>query len=332
MSEPVLEVAGLVKHFAVHGSLFRKPDLVHAVDGVSFSLDRGEILTVVGESGCGKSTLARCLLRLVEPTGGEIRLHGENVLDFDDATLRRKRRAMQIVFQDPYASLDPRQTVYRILATPLRLHGIGSKGDRLERVTRLLQQVGIGPEFMDRHPHELSGGQRQRIAIARALAVEPEILILDEPVSSLDMSIQAQVINLLIRLQETFEISYLLISHNLPLVERISDRIAVMYLGQIVEIGGRAALTASARHPYTQALFAAAPALDAFEQEEKQVVLGGDVPSPINPPSGCRFHTRCPFRQERCVVEMPRLRRVDGHDVACHFAGDAGQPSSGLTR
>ena len=332
MSEPVLEVAGLVKHFAVHGSLFRKPDLVHAVDGVSFSLDRGEILTVVGESGCGKSTLARCLLRLVEPTGGEIRLHGENVLDFDDATLRRKRRAMQIVFQDPYASLDPRQTVYRILATPLRLHGIGSKGDRLERVTRLLQQVGIGPEFMDRHPHELSGGQRQRIAIARALAVEPEILILDEPVSSLDMSIQAQVINLLIRLQETFEISYLLISHNLPLVERISDRIAVMYLGQIVEIGGRAALTAAAHHPYTQALFAAAPSLDAFEQEEKPVVLGGDVPSPINPPSGCRFHTRCPFRQERCVVEMPRLRRVGGHDVACHFAGDAGQPSSGLTR
>jgi oligopeptide/dipeptide ABC transporter ATP-binding protein len=280
-------------------------------------------LTLVGESGCGKSTLAKCLLRLVEPTSGKVLLHGQDILQLDAAVFRRQRGTIQIVFQDPYASLDPRQTIFQVIATPLRLHRIGDHKDRVERVARLLQQVGIGVEFMDRHPHELSGGQRQRVAIARALAVEPDILILDEPVSSLDMSIQAQVINLLIRLQNTFNMSYLLISHNLPLVQHISDRIAVMYLGQIVEIGDREVLQSAMLHPYTQALFSAAPVIETQKgRSNTRVILSGDVPSPIDPPIGCRFHTRCPFKQERCINESPRLRTVQRRQVACHFAGE----------
>lgn len=322
MSEPVLEVEGLVKHFAVHGSLFRKPDLVHAVDGVSFSLDRGEILTVVGESGCGKSTLARCLLRLVEPTGGEIRLHGENVLDFDHATLRRKRRAMQIVFQDPYASLDPRQTVYRILATPLRLHGIGSKGDRLERVTRLLQQVGIGPEFMDRHPHELSGGQRQRIAIASALVSGPSLLILDEPVSALDVSIRSQIMNLLKDLQKQYGMSYLLVAHDLGTTRYMADWLAVMYLGKIVEYAEKESLFREPRNPYTRALFSAALP-DHPDLTREEIILSGEVPSPIDPPAGCSFHPRCPFKAGPICAEVtPELKpapHAKNHWVACHL-------------
>ncbi len=322
MSEPVLKIIDLVKHYSVHGSMFHKPEFVHAVDNVSFELFKSETFTIVGESGCGKTTLAKCLLRLIDADSGEIRLHGEDLLVLDEAALRPKRHAIQIVFQDPYASLDPRQTIYQVIATPLRLHGIGNRKERPERVAALLKQVGIGAEFVDRHPHELSGGQRQRVAIARALAVEPEIVILDEPVSSLDMSIQAQVINLLIRLQEAFSISYILISHNLPLVQHISDRIAVMYLGQFVEIADRETLNRRSLHPYTQALFAAAPQIYADRQSRKKVIVSGDVPSPIDPPTGCRFHTRCPFRQDRCVAEAPKLRRVDGRDVACHFAGE----------
>lgn len=322
MTEPALEVRNLVKHFPVGGAVFRKPESVHAVDGVSFELFKGETFTVVGESGCGKTTLAKCLLRLVDADSGEIRLHGEDFLGLQDTALRAKRHAIQIVFQDPYASLDPRQTIYQVIATPLRLHGIGSAKERLERVTTLLKQVGIGIEFMDRHPHELSGGQRQRVAIARALAVEPEIIILDEPVSSLDMSIQAQVINLLIKLQQTFGTSYLMISHNLPLVQYISDRIAVMYLGQFVEIADRETLKRRPLHPYTQALFAAAPQVSSDQNARKKIVLSGDVPSPIHPPRGCRFHTRCPFRQDRCEAEPPTLRHVEGREVACHFAGE----------
>lgn len=322
MSEPLLEIIDLVKHYSVHGSMFHKPEFVHAVDNVSFELFKSETFTIVGESGCGKTTLAKCLLRLIDADSGEIRLHGEDLLVLGEAALRPKRHAIQIVFQDPYASLDPRQTISQVIATPLRLHGIGSRKERPERIATLLKQVGIGAEFMDRHPHELSGGQRQRVAIARALAVEPEIVILDEPVSSLDMSIQAQVINLLIRLQETFSISYILISHNLSLVRHISDRIAVMYLGQFVEIADRETLNRRSLHPYTQTLFSAAPQIDADRKSRKKVIVSGDVPSPINPPTGCRFHTRCPFRQDRCVAEMPALRRVDGRDVACHFAGE----------
>lgn len=323
MTAPVLEVVELVKHYAVGQALFGKSELVHAVDDVSFTLAKGETLTLVGESGCGKSTLAKCLLRLVEPTSGKILLDGQDILQLDTTVFRQQRGTIQIVFQDPYASLDPRQTIFQTIATPLRLHGIGDRRDRVERVARLLQQVGIGVEFMDRHPHELSGGQRQRVAIARALAVEPEILILDEPVSSLDMSIQAQVINLLIRLQETFNMSYLLISHNLPLVQHISDRIAVMYLGQIVEIGDREVLQSAMLHPYTQALFSAAPVVETSKGgSTTRVILSGDVPSPIDPPTGCRFHTRCPFKQDRCVSEPPPLRAVQHRQVACHFAGD----------
>lgn len=323
MTAPVLEVVELVKHYGVGHALFGTPALVHAVDDVSFTLAKGETLTLVGESGCGKSTLAKCLLRLVEPTSGKVLLHGQDILQLDASIFRQQRGTIQIVFQDPYASLDPRQTIFQVVATPLRLHRIGDRRDRVERVARLLQQVGIGPELMDRHPHELSGGQRQRVAIARALAVEPDILILDEPVSSLDMSIQAQVINLLIRLQRTFNISYLLISHNLPLVQHISDRIAVMYLGQIVEIGNREVLQNAMLHPYTQALFSAAPVVERKKDKHgARVILSGDVPSPIDPPAGCRFHTRCPFKQDRCVNEVPHLRMVGDREVACHFAGE----------
>lgn len=323
MTKPVVEIIDLVKYFPVRGALFQKPDYVHAVDHLSFRLLKGETFTVVGESGCGKTTLAKCLLRLIDADSGQVRLHGKNLLTLTESDLRSKRRAIQIVFQDPYASLDPRQTIYQVIATPLRLHGIGNRKDRSDRVASLLGKVGIGLEFMDRHPHELSGGQRQRVAIARALAVEPEIVILDEPVSSLDMSIQAQVINLLIRLQEAFGMSYILISHNLPLVQHISDRIAVMYLGQFVEIADRETLIRRALHPYTQALFSAAPTVDPSLRSRKKVILAGDLPSPINPPKGCRFHTRCPFSQDRCVNEAPALRRVDDRDVACHFAGEA---------
>ena len=322
MPAPVLEIVDLVKHYAVHGQMFHKPDQVHAVDGVSFHVEKGETFAVVGESGCGKTTLAKCLLRLTDATSGEIRFHGEDLLALDGDVLRRKRRAIQIVFQDPYASLDPRQSIYQVIATPLRLHGIGNRKDRNERVKRLLHQVGIGSEFLDRHPHELSGGQRQRVAIARALAVEPEVIVLDEPVSSLDVSIQAQVINLLIRLQREFGLSYILISHNLPLVQRVSDRIAVMYLGQLVEIADRDTLERRTLHPYSQALFSAVPNVDAEASTDKRVVLVGDVPSPIDPPKGCRFSSRCPFRRERCDVEAPPLRRIEGRDVACHFAGE----------
>lgn len=323
MTAPVLEVVELVKHYGVGHALFGTPALVHAVDDVSLTLAKGETLTLVGESGCGKSTLAKCLLRLVEPTSGKVLLHGQDILQLDASVFRKQRGTIQIVFQDPYASLDPRQKIFQVVATPLRLHGIGDRRDRVERVARVLQQVGIGPELMDRHPHELSGGQRQRVAIARALAVEPDILILDEPVSSLDMSIQAQVINLLIRLQRTFNISYLLISHNLPLVQHISDRIAVMYLGQIVEIGDREVLQEAMLHPYTQALFSAAPVIETKNNKSGgRVILSGDVPSPINPPAGCRFHTRCPFKQDRCINQVPRLRMVRDRQVACHFAGE----------
>ncbi len=322
MTTPVIEIVDLVKYYPVRGGMFQKSEFVHAVDHVSFQIAKGETFTVVGESGCGKTTLGKCLLRLIDADSGEIRLRGEDLLRLGESELRPKRRAIQIVFQDPYASLDPRQTIFQVIATPLRLHGIGTRKDRAERVTALLNQVGIGQEFMDRHPHELSGGQRQRVAIARALAVEPEIVILDEPVSSLDMSIQAQVINLLIRLQDSFGISYLLISHNLPLVQHISDRIAVMYLGQFVEIADRETLNRRALHPYTQALFSAAPAVDPARRSRKKAILAGDLPSPINPPRGCRFHTRCPFSQGRCINEAPPLRRVGGRVVACHFAGE----------
>ena len=258
-------------------------------------------------------------MRLIRPTSGEIRLGGDDLAAMSGAVLRGRRRTIQIVFQDPYASLDPRQRIFDAIATPLRLHRLRARRALADRVRELMDDVGLSRDFADRHPHELSGGQRQRVAIARALAVEPEILILDEPVSALDMSVQAQVINLLLRLQDRLRMSYILISHNLPLVEHISDRIAIMYLGQFVETASRDDLSRRPLHPYTQALFSAAPTAELAKREPR-AILAGDLPSPIDPPSGCRFHTRCAFVQRVCRTDEPRAQ-VDGREVACHFAG-----------
>ncbi len=320
MTASVLEVRGLVKHYPLAGGLFGAPKVVRAVNGVSFELRKGEVFSIVGESGCGKSTLARCLVRLIRPTAGEIRLAGDDLAAMSEAALRGRRRAIQIVFQDPYASLDPRQRIFDAIATPLRLHRLRARRALADRVRELMDAVGLSRDFTDRHPHELSGGQRQRVAIARALAVEPEILILDEPVSALDMSVQAQVINLLLRLQDSLGMSYILISHNLPLVEHISDRIAIMYLGRFVEVASREELSRRPLHPYTQALFSAAPTAELAKREPR-AILTGDLPSPIDPPRGCRFHTRCPFVQPVCHTDEPR-RVVEGREVACHFAGE----------
>jgi len=321
----VLEAVELVKHYPVRGGFFAPPRHVHALDGVSFALAAGETLAVVGESGCGKSTLARCLMRLEEPTSGRIVLAGRDITHLSRGQLRGLRRTMQIVFQDPYASLNPRWSIGSIVGDPIRLHERLAREARRARVAELLETVGLGAEFMDRHPHELSGGQRQRVAIARAIAVSPSVVICDEPVSSLDVSIQAQVVNLLKRLQRSLGMAYVFISHNLALVGHISDRVAVMYLGQVVELADARALRGKRLHPYSQALFSAAPVADPDAAAKKtRIILTGDVPSPVDPPSGCRFRTRCAYAQERCAAEAPALRAVEGRFVRCHFAGDAG--------
>ena len=322
----VLSVIDLVKHYPVRGLPWATKRAVHAVDGVSLSLRRGETLAIVGESGCGKSTLARNLLRLEEPTGGKILLDGQDITHLKARAMRPLRRRIQIVFQDPYASLNPRWSVGATLGMALRLHSIGTRADRRQRVVALLEQVGLSANHAASYPHELSGGQRQRVAIARALAVEPEIVVCDEPVSALDVSIQAQVINLLRRLQREFSLTYVFISHDLALVSRISDRIAVMYLGQIVEFAQTRDLTRQIMHPYSQALFAAAPVADPRAASVRRRLLSGDVPSPIDPPAGCRFHTRCPFVRERCRAEAPALREVEDRLVRCHFAGEPDFP------
>ena len=325
IATPVLEAVDLVKHYPVRGGWFAAPRHVHALDGVSISLAQGETLAVVGESGCGKSTLARCLMRLEEPTGGRVVLGGDDITHVARARLRPLRRKMQIVFQDPYASLNPRWSIGSIVGDPIRLHEPLGRAERRVRVAKLLETVGLGPEFMDRYPHELSGGQRQRVAIARAIAVNPAIVICDEPVSSLDVSIQAQVINLLKRLQRSLGMAYLFISHNLALVGHISDRVAVMYLGQVVELADARSLRTRRLHPYSQALFSAAPVADPDAAARKaRIILTGDVPSPVDPPTGCRFRTRCAYRQERCAAEAPALREVEGRWVRCHFAGEVG--------
>jgi len=311
--EELVRVRGLFKHFPVEGS----DDVVRAVDGVTFEVVRGETLGLVGESGCGKSTVGRCLLRLIEPTRGEITFDGRDVLSLSGGDLRRLRREMQIIFQDPYASLNPRMRVRDIVGEPLRVHGVGERGEVRERVAELLRKVGLDPDYMDRYPHEFSGGQRQRIGIARALALNPRLIVADEPVSALDVSVQAQVINLLEELQHEFDLTYLFISHGLAVVEHISDRVAVMYLGRIVEVATAEELYANPLHPYTRALLSAIPVPDPTRKRDR-IVLKGDVPTPINPPSGCRFHTRCPDAVPECAKVDPDLREVaPGHTVAC---------------
>jgi oligopeptide transport system ATP-binding protein len=321
---PLLEIEDLVRHYDVRRGLVfgRTVGTVRAVDGISFDLGRGETLALVGESGCGKSTTARLVLRLIDPTSGTVRFEGRDITDLAGEPLRKLRRRMQIVFQDPFASLNPRMTVGQILEEPLIVHAIGDRSERQARVQSLLGLVGLSPYHAQRYPHEFSGGQRQRIGIARALAVEPSLIVCDEPVSALDVSIQAQVVNLLKDLQTRLGLSYLFIAHDLAVVKHVADRVAVMYLGQIVEIAAKDALFADPRHPYTRTLLAAIPRPDPHRDRHRSVA-GGDVPSPMNPPAGCRFHTRCPFVVDRCRVEMPVLTKwADGHLTACHRAAD----------
>ena len=319
MSLPLLEVENLTRHFSVRKGLFGGGGTVRAVDGVDFTVEAGETLALVGESGCGKSTTGRLVLRLLEPTEGKLRFSGRDLLQLSSSEMRVLRREMQIVFQDPYGSLNPRMTVCETLAEPLVLHGLASASTKHARVAELLSLVGLRPEHCRRYPHEFSGGQRQRIGIARALAVEPKLIVCDEPVSALDVSIQAQVVNLLQDLQKRFGLSYIFIAHDLAVVKHIADRVAVMYLGKIVEIGKKKELFARPRHPYTQALLSAIPIPDP-ELQRSGPVLEGDVPSPMAPPPGCRFHTRCPYAQERCRIEEPlAVDEGDGHRTACHF-------------
>jgi peptide/nickel transport system ATP-binding protein len=329
MSEtrPLLEVKDLVKHYAVRGGVLRRQvGTVHAVDGVSFSLRVGETLGLVGESGCGKSTVARTVLRLVEPTSGSIKLNGTEITPLSKSELRPVRRSMQIVFQDPFASLNPRMTAGDIVGEPLSVHGLASGDEKEARVAELFRQVGLRPDQMKNFPHQFSGGQRQRICIARALALGPSLIVCDEPVSALDVSIQAQVINLLIDLQRNHGFSYLFIAHDLAVVAHISHRVAVMYLGRIVEIADKAELFANPRHPYTQALLASVPVANPKMTRLKPQV-DGDVPSPINPPSGCAFHTRCRYVMDRCKVERPPLAEAGaGHQVACWLNEGTGRP------
>ncbi len=319
--QPLLEVTGLKKHFPVTKGVFaRVVGQVHAVDGVSFTIGRGETLGLVGESGCGKSTVGRTVLKLLEPTGGSIRVKGSDITDLSPKDMLPYRREMQMIFQDPYASLNPRMQAGAVVREPLVIHNVGSKAEQQERVAWLFEKVGLRPERMYAYAHEFSGGQRQRIGIARALAVNPELMVCDEPVSALDVSIQAQIINLLMDLQDEFQLSYLFISHDLAVVEHISHKVAVMYLGRIVEATDKASLFDMPLHPYTEALLSAVPIPDAKARTRQRMILQGDVPSPINPPSGCHFHARCPYAMARCRTESPPLREVvPGHLTACHL-------------
>ncbi|GAB3670123.1 ABC transporter ATP-binding protein [Saccharopolyspora tripterygii] len=324
MAEPILQVQDLVKHFPVRAGLPRRTvGHVRAVDGVSFDLNKGETLGVVGESGCGKSTLAQVLMRLENPTGGTALFEGRDIFKMRGSELRKLRRDMQIVLQDPYTSLNPRRTVGDIVGEPFEIHPeVAPKGERRRKVQELLDVVGLNPEHIHRYPHQFSGGQRQRIGIARALALKPKVIVCDEPVSALDVSIQAQVMNLLGDLQDEFGLSYVFIAHDLGVVRHLSDRVAVMYLGKIAEVGTEDDIYEHPQHPYTQALLSAVPVPDPTLRGKREVIrLTGDVPSPANPPSGCRFRTRCWKAQDICAEKAPELEvRLGGHPSACHFA------------
>jgi oligopeptide/dipeptide ABC transporter ATP-binding protein len=319
----LVSVEGLVKHFPIRAGLLRRQvGAVQAVDGVNFSVRQKETFSIVGESGCGKSTTARLLTRLLEPTAGTITLEGRDITHLKDAALRPLRREMQMIFQDPYSSLNPRHTVGKIVGAPFRLQHVSPPGGVKKSVQELLEAVGLNPEHYNRYPHEFSGGQRQRIGIARTLALRPRLIVADEPVSALDVSIQAQVINLLEDLQEEFDLTYVIIAHDLSVVRYVSDRVAVMYLGKIVELADRLELYEQPLHPYTKALLSAVPIPDpTIERKRERIILTGDVPSPVNPPPGCRFHTRCPLADTICREQEPEFREVTpGHWAACHFA------------
>ena len=314
-NQTLVEVKNLTKHFpATHKRVVR------AVDGVSFVIQRGETLGLVGESGCGKTTVGRCLLRLIEPTSGQIRFDGRNLTEINQSELRGLRRRMQIIFQDPYSSLNPRMKIGAIVGESLDVHDIGAKADRREKVAELLRVVGLDPDYANRYPHQFSGGQRQRIGIARALALNPDFIVADEPVSALDVSVQAQVVNLLQDLQAQFGLTYLFISHGLAVVKHISSRVGVMYLGKLVELASADEIYLKPLHPYTQALLAAIPILEPQAHKREVSRLSGDLPTPLNPPSGCRFHTRCPHATEQCKTEEPKFAEITpGHWVACHL-------------
>jgi oligopeptide/dipeptide ABC transporter ATP-binding protein len=321
MAENLLEVKNLKKYFPVKAGIFKKTVAhVKAVDDISFTVKEGETLGLVGESGCGKSTTGRTILRLLEATAGEVIFEGKSVMDLDKKAMRAIRRDMQIIFQDPYASLNPRMTVADIVGEPLDIHKLAkNKKERNEKVREILENVGLGAEYMHRYPHEFSGGQRQRIGVARALAVDPKLIIADEPVSALDVSVQAQVVNLLQDLQKEFGLTYLFIAHDLSVVKHISDRVAVMYLGKIVELTDKKELFKNPIHPYTQSLLSAIPEADPKKKKDR-IILEGDVPSPVNPPSGCRFHPRCPKAFDTCSVKEPEFKEYgDGHFAACHL-------------
>ncbi len=319
MTQPLLEIRSLKKHFPGKSGLWGKKSLVRAVDGVDLTIYPGETVSIVGESGCGKSTTGRCILRLIEPTEGEVLFQGRDILKLSEAELRATRRDMQLVFQDPFASLNPRKTIGQILSDPLIVHNIGTAAERQKKVEEMIEIVGLTRQHLDRYPHEFSGGQRQRVGIARALILRPKLIIADEPVSALDVSIQAQILNLMQDLQKEFKLTYLFISHDLSVVRHISDRVAVMYLGKVVEVASKKDLYEKRLHPYTKALLSAVPVPNPEHQVER-IILEGDLPSPANPPTGCTFHPRCPSCMDICKTTVPVLQeKQDGHYVSCHL-------------